>query len=145
MPIGSPGVFIHCGTLGGMLSALPPAASASLPARPPAMTAPPANAPPLRRNRRREVRAGSSSTSVGSVIMPPPFECGAYRTTRQSPACRELLPLRRSCRFRAKLADLKPRYALLDRMERTVEPSCDGPAHLNGYTWDILENPTALQ
>src|SRR5229473_5933957 len=75
--MGSPGVFIHSGTLGGRLSALSLAPSASLPARPPAMTAPPTNAPPSRRNRRRDVAAISLSMSVGSVIVHPPFESGA--------------------------------------------------------------------
>src|SRR5260370_11692764 len=69
----SPGVFIHSGTLGGRLWVLSPAPSASLPARPPAMTAPPTNAPPLRRNRRRDVTPISLSMSVGSVIVHPSF------------------------------------------------------------------------
>src|ERR1700739_3175731 len=57
LPIGSPGVFIHSGTLGGRLSADSVAASACRPTRPPAMTAPPINAPPSRRNLRRDVAA----------------------------------------------------------------------------------------
>src|ERR1700716_2672949 len=72
--MGSPGVFIHSGILGGRLSAFSLAPTASLPARPPARTAPPINAPLLRRKRRRDVTAGSLSTSVGSVIVHPPFE-----------------------------------------------------------------------
>src|ERR1700682_5791902 len=75
--MGSPGVFIHSGTLGGRLSAFSLAPSASLAARPPAMTAPPTNAPPSRRNRRRDVAAISLSMSPGSVIVHPPFESGA--------------------------------------------------------------------
>src|SRR5882757_4176749 len=75
--MGSPGVFIHSGTLGGRLSAAPFAPSASLPARPPAMTAPPTNAPPLRRNRRRDVTRISLSMSVGSVIVHPSFPAGS--------------------------------------------------------------------
>src|ERR1700730_15284374 len=67
--MGSPGVFIHSGTLGGRLSALSLAPSASLPARPLAMTAPPTNAPPSRTNRRRDVAAISLSMSVGFVIV----------------------------------------------------------------------------
>src|SRR5882724_8431945 len=73
----SPGVFIHSATLGGRLSALSLAPSAWLPARPPAMTAPPTNAPPSRRNRRRDVAAISLSMSDGSVIVHPPFESDA--------------------------------------------------------------------
>src|SRR3984893_11708210 len=55
--MGSPGVFIHSGTLGGRLPELSLAAGASLPARPPAITGPPSNAPPWRRNRRRDGHA----------------------------------------------------------------------------------------
>jgi hypothetical protein len=51
--MGSPGVFIHSGTFGGRLSAFAAAASAWLPPMPPAMTAPPTNAPPSRKNRAR--------------------------------------------------------------------------------------------
>src|SRR5882757_1577226 len=80
--MGSPGVFIHSGTLGGRLSALSLAPSASRPARPPAMVAPPSNAPPSRRNRRRDVEALRLSTSVGSVIVHhPPVESGAWNNT----------------------------------------------------------------
>src|SRR5882672_10019048 len=75
--MGSPGVFIHSGTLGGRLWALSLAPSASPPARPPAMTAPPTNAAPSRRNRRRDVAAISLSMSVGSVILHPSFPAGA--------------------------------------------------------------------
>src|ERR1700687_274429 len=67
--MGSPGVFIHSGTLGGRLSALSLAPSTWLPARPPPLTAPPTNAPPSRRNRRRDVAAISLSMSVGFVIV----------------------------------------------------------------------------
>src|SRR3979411_757745 len=74
--MGSPGVFIHSGTLGGRLSVLSLAPSASSPARPPATTAPPSNAPPSRRNRRRDVGAIPLSMSAGSVIVHPPFESG---------------------------------------------------------------------
>src|SRR5258708_4993277 len=66
--MGSPGVFIHSGTFGGRLPAFAVAASAWLPPRPPAMTAPPTNAPPSRRKRRRDVSAISLSVLVGSVI-----------------------------------------------------------------------------
>src|SRR6267142_6395157 len=75
--MGSPGAFIHSGTLGGRLWVLSPAPSASLPARPPAMTAPHTNAPPLRRNRRRDVTPISLSMSVGSVIVHPSFPAGS--------------------------------------------------------------------
>src|SRR5712664_1444459 len=74
--MGSPGAFIHFGTLGGRLWALSLAPSASPPARPPAMTAPPTNAPPSHRNRRRDVAAISLSLSVGSVILHPSFPAG---------------------------------------------------------------------
>src|SRR5216683_4892846 len=77
-PIGSPGVFIHSGILGGRLSALAVAAKVSRPATPPARTAPPIKALPSRRKRRRDVTAGLLSTSVGSVIVHPPFESGGY-------------------------------------------------------------------
>src|SRR4030081_3605555 len=77
--MGSPGVFIHSGTLGGRLWALSLAPSASPPARPPAMTAPPTNAPPSHRNRRRDVAAISLSLSVGSVILHPSFPAGAQK------------------------------------------------------------------
>src|SRR5882757_5192775 len=70
--MGSPGVFIHSGTLGGKLSACSVAADVSLPARLPATTAPPTSAPPLRRNRRRDVMARPLPMSVGSVIVRPP-------------------------------------------------------------------------
>src|ERR1700674_5746833 len=51
--MGSPAVFIHSGTLGGRLPELSLPAEDSLP-RPPAITVPPSNAPPWRRNRRRD-------------------------------------------------------------------------------------------
>src|SRR5579864_2998577 len=63
--MGSPGAFIHSGTFGGRLSPSV-AAEASLPAKP-ATTAPPINAPPSRRKRRRDVTR-SLSGSAGSVI-----------------------------------------------------------------------------
>src|SRR5437016_9756101 len=84
--MGSPGVFIHWGTLGGRFSAFCVAADALLPARPPATTAPPINAPPLRRNRRRDVAPISSSVSVGSVILHPSLEIGTPGITRSSSA-----------------------------------------------------------
>src|SRR5882757_99942 len=74
--MGSPGVFIHSGTSGGRLSALSLAPSASVPARAPAMTVPPTNAPPSRRNRRRDVAA--LLMLVGFVTVHPPFESGAW-------------------------------------------------------------------
>src|SRR5947209_2836705 len=78
--MGSPGFFIHSGILGGRLSAFSVAATASLPARPPAAIAPPTNTPPSRRKRRRDVRGGGSVwTSVGSGNVRPPFESGARR------------------------------------------------------------------
>src|SRR6266851_2551786 len=83
--MGSPGVFIHSGILGGRLSAFSPAARA-LPARPPARTAPPINALPSRRKRRRDRTAGSLSASVGSVIVHPQFE-SAHLGNR----CRQIL------------------------------------------------------
>src|SRR6266851_7210458 len=83
--MGSPGVFIHSGILGGRLSAFSPAAKA-LPARPPARTAPPINALPSRRKRRRDRTAGSLSASVGSVIVHPQFE-SAHLGNR----CRQIL------------------------------------------------------
>src|SRR6266446_7854622 len=83
--MGSPGVFIHSGTLGGRLWALSLAPSASLPARPPAMTAPPTNAPPLRRNPRRDVTPISLSMSVGSVIVDPSFPAGSQHGFGISP------------------------------------------------------------
>ena len=52
LPMGSPGTFIHSGTLGGRLLSSAVAALAD-PARPPARAAPPTTAPP-RRNWRRE-------------------------------------------------------------------------------------------
>src|SRR3984893_15137324 len=70
--MGSPGVFIHSGTLGGRLSVLAVAADASLPARPP-RPAPPINALPSRKKRRRDVTTGSLPMSVGSVIVRLPF------------------------------------------------------------------------
>src|SRR5882757_1064363 len=82
--MGSPGVFIHCGTLGGRFSAFSVAANALLPARPPATTAPPTNAPPSRRNRRRDVATRRLPVSVGSVIAGTPLEKGTPRTTQQS-------------------------------------------------------------
>src|SRR5882757_10178042 len=68
--------------LGGRLSALSLAASASLPARLPATTAPPSKAPPSRRNRRRDVRPRSLSTSVGTVIAYPSFEHSGDKATQ---------------------------------------------------------------
>src|ERR1700686_2356118 len=83
--MGSPGVFIHSGTLGGRFSELSLAARASLPARPPAMTAPPANAPPSRRNCRRDVPTISLSISVGSVIVRPSFLNHRYKRPDANP------------------------------------------------------------
>src|ERR1019366_1212576 len=83
LPIGSPGVFIHSGILGGRLSAFAVAAKASLPARPP-RTAPPINAPPSRRKRRRDVTTGSLSRSVGSVIGIPVRKRRAYEISQRS-------------------------------------------------------------
>src|ERR1700693_6158273 len=74
--MGSPGVFIHSGILGGRLSASFVAANAALPERPPATTTPPNSAPPSRSNRRRDVRAKPLPMSVGSVIACPPLEIG---------------------------------------------------------------------
>src|SRR4051794_33096176 len=54
LPVGPPGVFIHPGTLGGRLSAFGVPPNASPPARPPAIAAPPTNAP-SRMNARRDV------------------------------------------------------------------------------------------
>src|SRR3984893_9514766 len=70
--MGSPGVFIHAGTLGGKLSAFSPAASASPAAKPPAMTAPPTKALPPCRNRLRVVVSIPSSMSTGSAIRMSP-------------------------------------------------------------------------
>src|SRR5438270_2689869 len=71
--MGSPGVFIHSGTLGGRFSEVSPAAADLLPASPLA-TAPPINAPPRRRNFRRDVTGRRSSAMlVGSVIGRPPL------------------------------------------------------------------------
>src|ERR1700733_4754681 len=69
----SPGVFIHSGTLGGRLSAFGVAARDSL-ERPLAKATPPIKAPLPRRKCRRDVTTGSSSRSVDSVIVHPPFE-----------------------------------------------------------------------
>src|SRR5229473_15348 len=112
--MGSPGVFIHFGTLGGRLAVFSLAAPAWLPARPPAMTAPPSKALPSRRNRRREAAVMILSMSVGSFIVHPPREIGLPGITKRSSAlfqeegilmvgtkrggaCRELLRLIRSC------------------------------------------------
>src|SRR5258705_5366977 len=76
LPMGSPGVFIHCGTLGGRFSELSAAADALLPARPPATTAPPTSAPPSRRNRRRDVATRRLPASAGSVIAATPLAIG---------------------------------------------------------------------
>src|SRR5258708_5846233 len=84
--MGSPGVFIHSGTLGGRLSALSPAASASLPA----MTSPPTTAPPPRRNRRRDVGAGSFLRFVGLTMV-------RFQSIEQGGARRGLPLLCRSC------------------------------------------------
>src|SRR3981189_3676017 len=84
--MGSPGVFIHSGALGGKLSAFSVAADASLPARPPATTIPPTSAPPLRRNRRRDVTAGPSPMSVGWLIVRPPLEIGRPGKNQSGPA-----------------------------------------------------------
>src|SRR5882757_1204727 len=81
--MGSPGVFIHCGTLGGRFSAFS-AADALLPARPPATTAPPTNALPARKNRRRDVATRRLPVSVGSVIAAAPLETGMPGTTQRS-------------------------------------------------------------
>src|SRR5882757_3321873 len=67
--MGSPGVFIHSGTLGGRLPAFSAVARASLPARPRAMTAPPNKTLPSLRNRRRDAEATFLSMSVGLVIL----------------------------------------------------------------------------
>src|ERR1700722_8627263 len=69
--MGSPGDFIHSGTLGGRFSAPVSAATASPPARLPA-SAPPIRAPPSRRKRRREV-GGRTEFVVCFVVMYPPF------------------------------------------------------------------------
>src|SRR4051812_25459257 len=82
--MGSPGVFIHCGTLGGRFSAFSVAADALLPARPPATTAPPTSAPPSRRNRRRDVATRCFPVSVGSVIAGTPLETGTPGITQRS-------------------------------------------------------------
>src|SRR5882757_9520606 len=70
--MGSPGVFIHSGTLGGRLLALSLAPAALVPASPPPRTAPPNNALLSRRNRRRDVAVISLLRSAGSVIVHPP-------------------------------------------------------------------------
>src|SRR6266851_8454297 len=112
--MGSPGVFIHFGALGGRLAVFSLAAPAWLPARPPAMTAPPSKALPSRRNRRREAAVMILSMSVGSFIVHPPREIGLSGitkrssalfqeegilmvTTKRGGACRGLLGLIRSC------------------------------------------------
>src|SRR6266404_6342831 len=82
--MGSPGVLIHCGTLGGRFSAFCVAADALLPARPPATTAPPTNAPPSRSNRRRDVTARRVPMSVGSVIARTPLDIGRDGITQRS-------------------------------------------------------------
>src|SRR5271155_1604497 len=68
--MGSPGDFIHSGTLGGRLSVLVSAATASPPARPPA-SAPPIRALPSRRKRRREVTRRTESAGCFFVMYPP--------------------------------------------------------------------------
>src|ERR1700730_16473993 len=86
----SPGVFIHSGTLGGRLPAFSVAADALLSARLPATTAPPTNATPLRRNRRRDVAAILLSMSVGSVIVrTPPENRYACTTNERQPRFQE--------------------------------------------------------
>src|ERR1035441_2742253 len=77
--MGSPGVFIHSGTLGGRLSEPSLAASASLPLRAPAITATLTNALLPRRNRRREGSAVFLSILIGSVIARPPSKSRAYK------------------------------------------------------------------
>src|SRR6516225_7112307 len=64
--MGSPGTFIHSGTLGGRLL-VSVAAASELPASPLARAAPPIMALP-RRKRRREVSIVSFSPSAGSGI-----------------------------------------------------------------------------
>src|SRR4051794_15654284 len=112
--MGSPGVFIHSGTLGGRLPVFSAAARASLPARPPAMTAPPNKALPSLRNRRRDAEATFLSVSVGLVILVlraksvcpeitsaelgPVPEGILMVITKRGGACRGLLRLVRSCR-----------------------------------------------
>src|SRR3981189_3003992 len=71
--MGSPGIFIHSGTLGGRLPTLSLAPTASIPARPLAMAVPVANATLSCRNRRRDVAAIGLSKSVGSVMVHPQF------------------------------------------------------------------------
>src|SRR5436190_3012414 len=71
--MGSPGIFIHSGTLGGRFSEFSVAANASLPARP-LTTAPPINAPPRRKNLRRAATGRRSlAMLVGLVIVRPPL------------------------------------------------------------------------
>src|SRR5882724_8065581 len=113
--MGSPGVFIHSGTLGGRLPVFSAAARASPPARPPAITAPPNKALPSLRNRRRDAEATFLSMSVGLVILvlraksvcleltsaklgPVPEEGKVTVITKRGGACRGLLHLVRSCR-----------------------------------------------
>src|SRR6476469_493189 len=62
-------VFIHSGTLGAWLAVFALPARASLPARPPAMKAPPNKAPLSLRNRRRDAAVAFLSMSVGLVIL----------------------------------------------------------------------------
>src|SRR6266566_411066 len=81
--MGSPGVFIHSGTLGGRFSEFSIAADALRPPRLLATTAPPTTAPPFRRNRRRDVAATPLPTSVGSVIARAPLEFGTPGITHE--------------------------------------------------------------
>src|SRR5437879_13811941 len=83
--MGSPGVFIHSGTLGGRLAVFSFAARALLPARPPAMTAPPNRAPLSLRNRRRDA-AKFLPLSVGLVILVLRAKIGLPGITRRSSA-----------------------------------------------------------
>src|SRR5260370_10058925 len=81
--MGSPGVFIHSGTLGGRFCKFSVAADVLRPPRLPATTAPPTTALPFRRNRRRDVAATPLPTSVGSVIARAPLEFGTPGVTHE--------------------------------------------------------------
>src|SRR3977135_2093161 len=83
--MGSPGVFIHSGTLGGRLLTLSLAPTASVPARPLVMAVPATNAALSCRNRRRDVAAVGLSRSVGSAVAHPQFR-NAGPTTESASA-----------------------------------------------------------
>src|ERR1700751_5672774 len=69
LPMGSPGPFIHSGTLGGRLL-VSPAAASDLPATPPANATPPMMAAPRRRWRRDVlIKSFRASSDLGISIL----------------------------------------------------------------------------